>query len=72
MGEADFFPKLWGRQQSGLALPASQPWKVRPEEMDDSQERSVESEIKSRCSFYFRVPLTKSALLAHSALGMGW
>lgn len=36
--------------------------------MNDSQEMSVELEIKSRCSFYFQAPLTMSALLVCSLL----
>lgn len=60
-------PKLQGRQKSGATQPASQTWKVRPTVMNDSQDMSVALEIKSRCSFYFRAPLTMSARLLRSA-----
>ncbi|CAI9179482.1 unnamed protein product [Rangifer tarandus platyrhynchus] len=54
-----FLSKLWGRQKSGLIHPASQMWKVRPGEMNDSPERAEELEIKSCYSFYFGAAVTK-------------
>ena len=54
-----FLSKLWGRQKSGLIHPASQMWKVRPGEMNDSLERAEELEIKSCYSFYFGAAVTK-------------
>ena len=47
-----FLSKLLGRQKSGLIRPASQMWKVRPGEMNDSPDRAEELEIKSCYSFY--------------------
>ena len=41
-----------GVGKSGLIRPASQMWKVRPGEMNDSPERAEELEIKSCYSFY--------------------
>lgn len=54
-----FLSKLWGRQKSELIHPASQMWKVRPGEMNDSPERAEELEIKSCYSFYFGAAVTK-------------
>ena len=63
-----FLSKLLGRQKSGLICPASQMWKVRPGEMNDSPDRAEELEIKSCYSFYIGAAAAAKLLQSHPTL----